>query len=331
MAAMNVPFELHIALRYLLAKRKQAFISVISLFSTLGVIVGVMAVIIALAIMTGLQQELRDRILGSSPHVYVWKSERHHRLPRRGRRGPPAAARRRRRAGDSRAGPAVDGAAETGAGPDQRHRSGARAASDRHRAGDAEAGSLEASERAAATGRSGRHPARQGSGGQAAASTSAIGVDADDPAGDVVADGHVPEDAAAARRRHRSASGCSSSIRPTGSCRSTSPSACSARTRSISSSCGSTTSTRRPTMADSIPPTLGERVHHAGLDRDEPAAVLRAVAREDRRLAGDRPDRHGRRAEHRRVAHSAGDGKEPRHRHPEDDGREREERDDRSS
>src|SRR6266478_3600588 len=70
---MNVPFELHIALRYLLAKRKQAFISVISLISTLGVGVGVMAVIIALAVMTGLQQELRDRILGSNPHIYVSK------------------------------------------------------------------------------------------------------------------------------------------------------------------------------------------------------------------------------------------------------------------
>jgi lipoprotein-releasing system permease protein len=66
------PFELQIAVRYLLAKRKQAFISVISLISTLGVTVGVMAVIIALAIMTGLQQELRDRIVGSNPHVYVW-------------------------------------------------------------------------------------------------------------------------------------------------------------------------------------------------------------------------------------------------------------------
>ena len=70
---MALPFELHIAVRYLLAKRKQAFISVISLISTLGVTVGVMAVIIALALMTGLQQELRDRILGSSAHVYVFK------------------------------------------------------------------------------------------------------------------------------------------------------------------------------------------------------------------------------------------------------------------
>ena len=71
---MTIPFELHIALRYLLAKRKQAFISVISLISTVGVAVGVMAVIIALAIMTGLQQELRDRILGSIAHAYVFKS-----------------------------------------------------------------------------------------------------------------------------------------------------------------------------------------------------------------------------------------------------------------
>jgi lipoprotein-releasing system permease protein len=71
---MEIPFELHVALRYLLAKRKQAFISVISLISTLGVTVGVMALVIALALMTGLQQELRDRILGSNAHVYVFKT-----------------------------------------------------------------------------------------------------------------------------------------------------------------------------------------------------------------------------------------------------------------
>jgi len=67
-------FELFIALRYLLAPRKQAFISVISLISTLGVAVGVAAVIVALALMTGLQGELRDRIVGSMGHVYVWKT-----------------------------------------------------------------------------------------------------------------------------------------------------------------------------------------------------------------------------------------------------------------
>jgi len=72
---MNIPFELHVAFRYLLAKRKQALLSVITLISTLGVIVGVMAVVIALALMTGLQQELRDRILGSQAHVYVFKAD----------------------------------------------------------------------------------------------------------------------------------------------------------------------------------------------------------------------------------------------------------------
>jgi lipoprotein-releasing system permease protein len=67
-------FELFVAVRYLLAKRRQAFISLISLISTIGVAVGVMALVIALALMTGLQRELRDRILGSTAHVYVWKT-----------------------------------------------------------------------------------------------------------------------------------------------------------------------------------------------------------------------------------------------------------------
>ena len=66
-------FELFIAGRYLLARRRQAFISIISLISTLGVTVGVMALIIALALMTGLQRELRDRILGSTAHIYVFQ------------------------------------------------------------------------------------------------------------------------------------------------------------------------------------------------------------------------------------------------------------------
>ncbi|MBA3638380.1 MAG: lipoprotein-releasing ABC transporter permease subunit [Acidobacteriota bacterium] len=69
----NLPFELFVAVRYLLARRKQAFISLISLISTLGVAVGVMALLIALALMTGLQGELRDRIVGSSAHIFVHK------------------------------------------------------------------------------------------------------------------------------------------------------------------------------------------------------------------------------------------------------------------
>ena len=71
---MELSFELFVALRYLLAKRKQAFISLISLISAVGVMVGVMAVLIALALMTGLQGELRDRLVGSAAHIYVLKA-----------------------------------------------------------------------------------------------------------------------------------------------------------------------------------------------------------------------------------------------------------------
>ncbi len=71
---MDLPFELFIAVRYLSARRKQAFISLISLISGLGVAVGVMALLITLALMTGLQGELRDRIVGSAAHVYVQKA-----------------------------------------------------------------------------------------------------------------------------------------------------------------------------------------------------------------------------------------------------------------
>ena len=70
----SVPFELFIALRYLLARRQQSSISRVSLFSTIGVAVGVMALVVALALMTGLQGELRNRILGSQAHIYVWKT-----------------------------------------------------------------------------------------------------------------------------------------------------------------------------------------------------------------------------------------------------------------
>ena len=68
-----MPFELTIALRYLFAQRRQLFISVISTISTLGVVVGVMILLIALAIMTGFQGELRSRILGAASHLSIYK------------------------------------------------------------------------------------------------------------------------------------------------------------------------------------------------------------------------------------------------------------------
>lgn len=66
-------FAWFVARRYLTAKRKQAFISLISGVSILGVAVGVAALIIALALMTGLQHEMRDRIVSSAAHLYIYK------------------------------------------------------------------------------------------------------------------------------------------------------------------------------------------------------------------------------------------------------------------
>ena len=69
-----MPFELRIALRYLTARRKQAFISLISGVSMLGVLVGVMALMVALGLMTGLQAEIRTKILGATAHLSIFKS-----------------------------------------------------------------------------------------------------------------------------------------------------------------------------------------------------------------------------------------------------------------
>jgi lipoprotein-releasing system permease protein len=69
-----MPFELRVALRYLTARRKQAFISVISAISVLGVVVGVMALMVALGLMTGLQREIRSKILGATAHISIFRS-----------------------------------------------------------------------------------------------------------------------------------------------------------------------------------------------------------------------------------------------------------------
>ncbi len=64
-------FELFVSLRYLFAKRRQTFISLISLISVAGVAVGVMALIVVLAVMNGFQEDLRSRILGITSHLVV--------------------------------------------------------------------------------------------------------------------------------------------------------------------------------------------------------------------------------------------------------------------
>lgn len=64
-------YELFIGLRYLRAKRKQTFISVISLISVLGITVGVTALIIVLSVMTGFEDTMKEKILGVNAHVVV--------------------------------------------------------------------------------------------------------------------------------------------------------------------------------------------------------------------------------------------------------------------
>jgi lipoprotein-releasing system permease protein len=64
-------YELFISLRYLRAKRREAFISLITLISILGVTISVMTLDIALSVTTGFESDLRTRILGFTPHVIV--------------------------------------------------------------------------------------------------------------------------------------------------------------------------------------------------------------------------------------------------------------------
>jgi len=66
-------FEFFVALRHLLARRKQLFISLISLISIIGIALGVMALIVVIAVMSGFEKELKKKILGNTAHVMVMK------------------------------------------------------------------------------------------------------------------------------------------------------------------------------------------------------------------------------------------------------------------
>ena len=65
------PYELFVGLRYTRAKRRNHFISFISIASMIGIAIGVMALIVVLSVMNGFQKELRARILGVASHVQV--------------------------------------------------------------------------------------------------------------------------------------------------------------------------------------------------------------------------------------------------------------------
>ena len=62
-------FEWKIAFRYFKSKKKEGFISIISFFSLIGIMLGVATLIIVLAVMNGFRAELLDKILGINGHV----------------------------------------------------------------------------------------------------------------------------------------------------------------------------------------------------------------------------------------------------------------------
>ena len=68
-------FELFVATRYLRAKRRQAFIGVITAISILGVAAGVASLIVALAVNNGFRQDLQARLLGSTAHISLLRVE----------------------------------------------------------------------------------------------------------------------------------------------------------------------------------------------------------------------------------------------------------------
>ena len=68
-------FEIFLGTRYLKAKRKQAFISIITVISVVGVMVGVMALIVVLSVMNGFREDLMSKILGVNSHLLILNHE----------------------------------------------------------------------------------------------------------------------------------------------------------------------------------------------------------------------------------------------------------------
>ncbi|MCX5853834.1 MAG: lipoprotein-releasing ABC transporter permease subunit [Deltaproteobacteria bacterium] len=64
-------YELFVSLRYLKAKRKQVFVSIITFISIAGISLGVAALIIVLAVMNGFENDLRNKILGINSHIVL--------------------------------------------------------------------------------------------------------------------------------------------------------------------------------------------------------------------------------------------------------------------
>jgi len=66
-----MPYEFFISRRYMRAKRKQIFVSIITFISIFGIFLGVAALIIVLAVMNGFEEDLRSKILGIRSHIEV--------------------------------------------------------------------------------------------------------------------------------------------------------------------------------------------------------------------------------------------------------------------
>src|SRR2546428_8053561 len=68
----KLPFELSLALRYLRPKR--TFVSVITLISIIGVMLGVAVLIVVISVMSGFDRQLRDKLLGFNAHLRVQRA-----------------------------------------------------------------------------------------------------------------------------------------------------------------------------------------------------------------------------------------------------------------
>lgn len=73
---MTVLFELFVGLRYLKAKRKQTFISIITFISMGGIALGVAALLIVISVMAGFQEDIKQKILGMTAHIQLYPFER---------------------------------------------------------------------------------------------------------------------------------------------------------------------------------------------------------------------------------------------------------------
>jgi len=69
-------FELFVSLRYLMAKRKQAFFSIITIISIISVAIGVMTLITVLGVMSGFENDLKGKILGTNAHIRIFKFDK---------------------------------------------------------------------------------------------------------------------------------------------------------------------------------------------------------------------------------------------------------------